>query len=203
MSDDPRIQQFKKMAEEDPENELGHFSLGRAYLEAGRFSEAAASLARVIELNPRMSKAYQLLSEAHDKAGARGQAIETATRGVKVADAQGDRMPCMALVGLLESWGAPVPALEKVTPHGTTEQTGGAEGFLCVRCGRPDGQLAKPPFKGDLGQRVFGHVCQGCWREWIGMGTKVINELGLQLSTKHGQDTYDQYMVEFLQLDQI
>lgn len=33
------------------------------------------------------------------------------------------------------------------------------------------------------------------------MGTKVINELGLQLATKAGQDAYDQYMLEFLQLE--
>ena len=35
------------------------------------------------------------------------------------------------------------------------------------------------------------------------MGTKVINELGLALSSQEGQDAYDQYMIEFLQLEAI
>jgi Fe-S cluster biosynthesis and repair protein YggX len=52
-----------------------------------------------------------------------------------------------------------------------------------------------------LGEKIYANVCQACWREWIAMGTKVINELGLVLSTKAGQDTYDQYMMEFLQLE--
>jgi hypothetical protein len=33
------------------------------------------------------------------------------------------------------------------------------------------------------------------------MGTKVINELGLVLSSPEANATYDQYMIEFLQLE--
>ncbi|CAA9413769.1 MAG: hypothetical protein AVDCRST_MAG64-2478, partial [uncultured Phycisphaerae bacterium] len=36
---DTRIEQFRKMASDDPGNELGHFSLGRALLDAGRDAE--------------------------------------------------------------------------------------------------------------------------------------------------------------------
>src|SRR5204863_7112998 len=57
-----RIDQFKKMAADDPNNELGHFSLGRAYLEAGIYDNAASAFERVIEINPNMSRAYQLLA---------------------------------------------------------------------------------------------------------------------------------------------
>ena len=76
-----------------------------------------------------------------------------------------------------------------------------AAGFCCVRCSQPAGQLEKAPFKGDLGQKIFSHVCSSCWKEWIGMGTKVINEVGLILSTPAGQETYDQYKIELLQLE--
>ena len=31
-----RIERFRTMAEADPQNELGHFSLGRALMDAGR-----------------------------------------------------------------------------------------------------------------------------------------------------------------------
>jgi Flp pilus assembly protein TadD len=60
MSTPERIAQFEKMTAADPTNEMAHFSLGNAYLQAGRHAEAAKSLEKVIELSPGMSKAYQL-----------------------------------------------------------------------------------------------------------------------------------------------
>ena len=46
-----RLEQFRKMAEADPNNEVGHFSLGRELLAAGQYDEAVASLRRVVQLN--------------------------------------------------------------------------------------------------------------------------------------------------------
>ncbi len=203
MSVDQRIQQFKQMAEADPDNELGHFSLGKALIEAGQFAEAMISLERVIQLKPIMSKAYQLLGEAADGAGQRDRAIEVINKGIAVADVQGDVMPRDSMINMLRDWGAPIPAVMKeVTSKAPSTGSGPAiDGFSCSRCGRPDQKLEKAPFKGELGIKLSEHVCQVCWQEWIGMGTKVINELGLSLSSPAGQDAYDQYMVEFLQLD--
>ena len=56
-----RIDQFRKMAEADPTNVLGHYSLGQAFLEAGQNDSAAASLERALELDPNLSRTYQLL----------------------------------------------------------------------------------------------------------------------------------------------
>ncbi len=70
-----RIEQFKKMAHDDPDNELGHFSLGRAYLDAGNADGAIASFQRVLHINPKMSRAYHLLGQALLKTGHREQAI--------------------------------------------------------------------------------------------------------------------------------
>lgn len=203
MSDDPRIQQFRTMAEADPNNELGHFSLGKAYMDTGGFAEAVGPLSRAIELNARMSKAYQLLGEAYRKTGQDEKAVEMMTRGVGVADEQGDRVPRDAMVKALTEWGAPVPALKEAAgaqPPGAAEG-GPTSGFACARCRRPTGRLEKAPFKGSVGQKIYDNICVTCWREWIGMGTKVINELGLALSTPAGQQTYDQHMLEFLQLE--
>ena len=205
-----RIQQFRQMSEADPENELGHFSLGKALLDAGRPEEALQPLRRAIGVNRNLSKAYQMLGEALEQTGQRDEAIEVVTTGVTIADAQGDRMPRDAMADRLRTWGAPVPAFKSAAPSALSPAEtdadaaaagGAAAGFACGRCGKPAGRLPKPPFKGPLGERIFNNVCQACWREWIGMGTKVINELGLVLSTKSGQDTYDQYMIEFLQLE--
>ena len=205
MTDENRIKQFEQMASADPDNELGHFSLGRAYMDASRFDDAAGSFARVVELNPKMSKAYQLLGEAFDGAGKRTEAIDAMTKGIGMANELGDRMPLEAMADKLRSWDAPVPAYETATAVAEAPAAGGssAAGFHCCRCGRPDGQLEKRPFKGDIGEKILANVCNGCWREWIGQGTKVINELGLALSSPAGQEAYDQYMLEFLQLEDV
>jgi len=96
-----KITQFRQMAEADPDNELGHFSLGKAYLDAGQATDAVGPLTRTIELNPRMSKAYQLLGEALHGTDRDAEAIKALTEGVRTADAQGDRMPrsAMAKIG--------------------------------------------------------------------------------------------------------
>ncbi|MEK6675618.1 MAG: Fe(2+)-trafficking protein [Planctomycetota bacterium] len=198
-----RIQQFRNMALSDPHNELGHFSLGKALVEAERFGEAIESLSRAIELNPSLSKAYQFLGEAASKAGDRTKAVEVLERGVQVADEQGDRMPRDAMIQLLKEMGATVPSVGGAKAKETQVKAGGesSTGFRCARCSGPSGQLEKPPFKGVLGAKIGANICKACWREWIGMGTKVINELGLQLNTPDAQATYDQYMIEFLQLE--
>jgi len=189
MDPEVRIQQFRQMADADPDNELGHFSLGKAYLEAGRFEEAATSLKRVVELKPSFSKAYQLLGTALDRTGHRDEAIRVVTDGVS---------------DMLRDWGAEVPAFkETAKSESAAAESPSSEGFQCVRCGRPGGQLPKQPFKGPLGEKVYQHICHACWSEWIPMGTKVINELGLVLANKSGQDAYDQYMIEFLQMEEL
>jgi Fe-S cluster biosynthesis and repair protein YggX len=53
----------------------------------------------------------------------------------------------------------------------------------------------------ELADRIMARVCADCWNDWIGMGTKVINELRLDLSTERGAEEYDRYMKEFLGLD--
>jgi predicted Zn-dependent protease len=47
-----------------PNNELGHFSLGRALLDAGQDDESVQSFDRALEINANLSKAYQLAAEA-------------------------------------------------------------------------------------------------------------------------------------------
>ena len=142
-----RIAQFQKMANDDPGNELGHFSLGKAYLEAGRPGDAVPSLKRVIDLRRSMSKAYQLLGDAFEKLGRRDEAAAIMREGVGVADELGDVMPRDAMIRLLESWGETIPALKAstaTTGAATTGSTSAAAGFRCSRCGRPDSQLPKP-----------------------------------------------------------
>lgn len=204
MDIETRIANFRQMSEADPDNELGHFSLGRALLDAERPSEAIAPLKRAIDLNPTMSKAYQILGEAYAHMGDSDSAVQILTKGAAVADQMGDRVPRDAMAAKLKELGAEVPEFAAASPVPAGAPSGDQAqqtGFHCSRCGRPDQKMEKPPFRGELGSRIERNVCQGCWQEWILMGTKVINELGLQLSTDQGQEMYDMHMIEFLQLE--
>jgi Fe-S cluster biosynthesis and repair protein YggX len=193
-----RIEQFRKMAEADPNNEIGHFSLGRAYLEAGRDKEAIACFGRVIELNPNLSKVYQLLATALLKLQQRPQAIEQLTKGVKIADERGEFMPRNEMAAMLKELGVAAPEFKGA---GQQQQQAVGEGqVLCSRCGRVGRKMASAPFSSAQGKLIFEKICADCWREWIGMGTKVINELRLPLHDPQAQKIFDQHMMEFLNL---
>jgi len=191
-----RIEQFKKMASDDPNNELGHFSLGRAYLEAGIYDNASASFQRVIEINPNMSRAYQLLSTALLRQNEKDKAIHYLTEGIKIAHERGDMMARNDMVRMLQENGAAVPELKKAE----ADRPVGEGEILCNRCGRIAPRLPEPPFSNALGKEIQEKTCAPCWREWIGMGTKVINEMRLPLADPQAQKIFDQHMIEFLNL---
>jgi len=193
-----RIEQFKKMSEADPSNEIGHFSLGREYHALGQFDLAAQSLKRVIELNPNISKAYQLLGSALIKLGQRDEAISTLTTGVKTADSRGEVPPRNEMVQMLKDLGAPVPEL---AAKAVQAEAAGEGQVHCKRCGRVQPRLPKPPFSNAFGKEIYENICPSCWREAIGLGTKVINELRLPMSDPQANKIWDQHIREFLNLE--
>jgi Fe-S cluster biosynthesis and repair protein YggX len=191
-----RIEQFRKMAEADPQNELGHFSLGRALLDAGNAPEAAKSFQRVIAINPNIGKVYQLLAQAQLQQNQRDYAIDTLKTGIRTADRRGDLMPKNDMIKMLKELGIDASEFEAAKP---TQAAGEGE-VLCSRCGMVKKKLPAPPFSNQMGKDIYAKVCADCWREWIGMGTKVINELRLPLSDPQAQKIFDQHMIEFLNL---
>jgi Fe-S cluster biosynthesis and repair protein YggX len=196
MADLQRIEQFKKMAADDPSNELGHFSLGRAYMDAGMWHEAIAAFKRTLELNANLSKVYQLLAQSLLKVNQKEDAIAQLTTGVKTADARGDLMPRGDMIKMLQELGAPVPELQN---RSSAPQLGEGQ-VLCRRCGLVKPKMARAPFSHAQGKMIHENICADCWREWIGMGTKVINEMRLPLADPQAQKIFDQHMLEFLNL---
>lgn len=198
-----RINQFRKMATDDADNELGHFRLGQLLLEDNQPAEAIKSFERTLELSPQFSKVYQLLGESHGKLGAKDKAIEVLTTGYKVADERGDKMPRDAMAKMLAQFGAPVPQAEA-----PAADDGPDTGFRCERPGCMAGRRAKPlatapTLGGELSDRIMRTICADCWENWKkDYSIKVINELRLDLSSEFGAAEYDKHMRGFFGFDE-
>ena len=199
---DQRIAQFENMAAEDADNDMAHFSLGGAYLQAGRHAEAAASLQRCLKLNPEMSKAYQLAGEALIGSGQEDAAAELLLKGYEIASGKGDVMPRDAMAELLKKLGRELPTTVIEPAPAATAAAADGDGFICKASGRPGTQLAESPMRGALGHWIYENISAEMWKTWIGQGTKVINELRLDFSREEDQKVYDQYMCEFLGIDE-
>jgi Fe-S cluster biosynthesis and repair protein YggX len=52
--------------------------------------------------------------------------------------------------------------------------------------------------RGPIGEWIHANICQETWSEWIGQGTKVINEMRLDFSRVEDQETYERFMGEYL-----
>ena len=191
-----RIEQFRKMATDDPDNALGHFSLGRELLNAGQPAEAVASFERVLRIDPNLSRAYLLLATALLRTDRRDEAVSRLTAGLKVAHERGDVLPRNEMTKMLNDLGAPVPEL--TAPQ---RQAAVGEGqVLCKRCGRVAARLPRHPMRNDFGKEIYENICADCWREAIGHGTKVINELRLPMNDPQASKMWDQHIREFLNL---
>jgi len=196
-----RIAQFRKMATDDPDNELGHFRLGQLLMEAGQDDEAVRSFRRTLELSPQFSKVYQLLGTCLIKLGRQDEAVGLLQEGFAVADERGDNIPRDEMAKLLAQLGQPAPVSKRAAGAGAA-----GDGFRCQRPGCLAGaharQLPAPPMNDDLGRRIHAAVCADCWNDWLkNYSIKVINEMRLDLSTERGQEVYDQVMQEFLGLE--
>jgi len=179
---------------------MAHFSLGNAYMQANRYAEAAQSFEKCIDLNPEMSKAYQLAGEAMIEVGWSDRAVDVLNRGYEVAAGKGDLMPKNAIADALQSLGRDVPELNAdVEQKAAALQASGA--FICQRTGRPGTQLPDPPMRGPMGQWIHENISAETWRDWIGQGTKVINELRLDFSREEDQATYERHMCDYLGIE--
>jgi len=147
------IVQFRKMANDDPQNELGHFRLGQLLMEAGDHDEAVKSFRRTLELSPQFSKVYQLFASSLLKLDRRDEAVRVLREGFAVADERGDNMPRDEIAKMMGQFGGVAPVSKKAAasgPHG--------DGFRCQRPGCTAGsqarQLPQPPMNDDFGRRI-------------------------------------------------
>jgi Fe-S cluster biosynthesis and repair protein YggX len=58
----------------------------------------------------------------------------------------------------------------------------------CVRLGREAEGLDRPPYPGEMGQRLYENVSKEAWQEWLQHQTMLINENRLSpVDPKHRQ----------------
>ena len=185
------------MASDDPANDMAHFSLGSAYNQAGRFEEAAAAFLRCVSVNPAMSKAYQLAGAALMASMQTERAAEVLTEGFKMAAARGDLMPKNAMGEMLTKLGKPLPEVAGASAAAAMP----TDGFMCRQSGKAGTKMARPPFRGPIGEWIAANISKETFDQWIGQGTKVVNELRLDMSRDEDGATYDKYMEEYLGID--
>lgn len=192
-----RIHQWEQMVREAPDD-MACFSLGNAYKEAQRPADAIGAYRQALSHNPKMSRAWQALGELLHKQGDDAAAKEALTEGYKVAAAKGDAMPKRAIAHLLEKLGAALPEVQEPGAPAAAPEEDGPDTLVDRRTGSRQKRLDGAPMKGRTGAFIAAHFGQTTWREWIGMGTKVINELRLDFSNPRHQDQYEEHMLQWL-----
>ena len=204
MTDD-MIEQYRKMAKANPDDDLAHFALGQALLDADRSAEAAPVLRHVTRLNPNYTRAFLLLGRALDENGDEEGAIEAWQICYQAASRRGELMSANEARGHLNQRGAPLSSelsellgIEEPEPEDDREP---GEGELrCVRTGRIGKVMRFKPFEDAIGEYMMAHVSQESWEDWMEMSIKVINELRLDLGDPEGQRMYDEHMRDYLNL---
>ena len=68
---------------------------------------------------------------------------------------------------------------------------------MCAKLGRELPGLDRPPFPGQLGQRIFDNISVPAWQMWQSQSTIIINHYGLNLADPQSQQFLMEQMEEF------
>lgn len=98
-----RIAMFREALQFNPEDPLGNFGLGSAYLELQQYAQAIDPFQRTLKAQPKHSVAYASLGKCLAATGQTQKAREILEQGIEVAAAKGDLMPLKAMQAQLET----------------------------------------------------------------------------------------------------
>lgn len=68
----------------------------------------------------------------------------------------------------------------------------------CARLGQELPALARPPFGGELGERIYNNISALAWSMWQQQATLLINHYGLNLADPRANDFLMEQMEEYL-----
>lgn len=86
----PKIEQFKKVLQMDPQDETLWFGLGKAYMSDENWDEAMTALEQCIKVKPQYSAAYLALAQSLQQKQEFEKCREICTEGIAVASRNGD-----------------------------------------------------------------------------------------------------------------
>jgi Fe-S cluster biosynthesis and repair protein YggX len=67
----------------------------------------------------------------------------------------------------------------------------------CVLLGREAEGLDRPPYPGELGQRIYEQVSKEAWQRWLGHQTMLINEYRLVVIEPDAREFLRKQMEEY------
>ena len=67
----------------------------------------------------------------------------------------------------------------------------------CAKLGKQAEGLERPPYPGELGQRIFENVSKEAWQQWMGQQTILINEYRINVIEPKGRAFLEEQMEKF------
>ncbi len=68
----------------------------------------------------------------------------------------------------------------------------------CVKLQREGTKLGRPPFPGELGERIYNNISREAWAQWLAQQTILINEYHLSPIDPQARQFLDEQLIEFL-----
>lgn len=68
----------------------------------------------------------------------------------------------------------------------------------CVKLGKEAEALEKPPYPGELGQRIYENVSREGWQKWLERLTTIMNENRLSTADPASIELIEKHMLGFL-----
>ena len=68
----------------------------------------------------------------------------------------------------------------------------------CAFLGKEAEGLDKPPYPGELGQRIYSQISREAWQQWLERSVMIINEYQLNSADPANQDLIEKHMQGFL-----
>lgn len=99
----PKIEPLKRVLAIDPSDDVAWFGLGKAYMDDGKFEDAAKALQQCIAVKPTYSAAYFALAQSLHKLGRINECRSVCTSGIDVSTKNGDAMVTKNLEALTSS----------------------------------------------------------------------------------------------------
>ena len=99
----PKIEQFKKVLQLDPNDETLWFGLGKAYMSDQNWDEAIPTLEQCIQVKPSYSAAYFALAQSLQQQEQFEKCRSVCAKGITVATTNGDLLVIKNLEELRDS----------------------------------------------------------------------------------------------------